>query len=391
MTDQTSFERIAPEAAGAAVSGAAAAPLGDVSAVSGAAAVLPLPVRQLVAHGSPDPVVEEVLRQPPGRGEIRLRAAWSLVSPGTELHYLDRSARTGERFVLGYCSAGEVDAVGPRAPGFAPGDRVIAMGWGEAVHSEAVTVPYRLCHRVPAGLDLADAVVAGLAATAVHAVDRAVLEPADEVAVVGAGMVGQLVAQIAAARGLPTTLLDLRPERLRTASALGLAAADGERFFAERAADPGQEARGGRCVFLCGTGDAGATVAAAARWAGRAPGRPRLVGVGRFAAHIDFSVELGNLDIRYAARCGAGYRDASYARGLTEVVAPDGEGTVTENLRRALDLIGSGAIRPALMGLPRLPLERAAEAYARLRERPAHPAVLFSHGPAAAPEGGTTP
>ncbi|MFD7661153.1 3-hydroxyacyl-CoA dehydrogenase NAD-binding domain-containing protein [Streptomyces sp. NPDC059788] len=373
MTEEMPFPRVPEDPA------ADAAPFGDVS---------PLRVRQLVADGGTDPVVEEVLRQPPGRGEIRLRADWSLVSPGTELHYLDRSARTGERFVLGYCSAGVVDAVGPQAGGFAPGDRVIAMGWGEAVHSAAVTVPYRLCRRVPDGLDLADAVVAGLAATAVHAVDRAVLEPADEVAVVGAGMVGQLVAQIAAARGVRTTLLDLRPERLRTAPALGLSAADGERFLSDQGESAG---RGGRCVFLCGTGDAGATVAAAARWAGRAPGRPRLVGVGRFAAHIDFSVELGNLDIRYAARCGAGYRDASYARGLTEVVAPDGEGTVTENLQRALDLIASDAVRPALMGLPRLPLERAAEAYAQLRERPAHPAVLFSHGPAAGTEGSTAP
>ncbi|MCZ0975552.1 hypothetical protein O1L55_38645 [Streptomyces albulus] len=122
-------------------------------------------------------------------------------------------------------------------------------------------------------------------------------------------------------------------------------------------------------------------IAAAARWAGRAPGRPRLVGVGRFAAHIDFSVELGNLDIRYAARCGAGYRDAAYARGLRDVKAPPGEGTVTENLQRALDLIDIGAVRPRAMNLPRLPLERAAEAYAGLRERPAHPAVLLHYGP----------
>ncbi|GCB88532.1 oxidoreductase [Streptomyces noursei] len=338
-----------------------------------------LSVRQLVADGAAQPVMERVRREPPGRGELRVRAEWSLVSPGTELHYLDRSARTGERFPLGYCSAGVVDAVGPQAPGFAPGDRVIAMGWGEAVHSEAVTVPYRLCRRVPHDLDLADAVVAGLAATAVHAVDRAVLEPDDEVVVVGAGMVGQLVAQTAAARGVPVTLIDLRPERLRTAAALGLAAADGDHFRAAEAHPA--PAAGGRCVFLCGTGDAGGVIAAAARWAGRAPGRPRLVGVGRFAAHIDFSVELGNLDIRYAARCGAGYRDAAYARGLRDVTAPPGEGTVTENLQRALDLIDIGAVRPRAMNLPRLPLERAAEAYAGLRERPAHPAVLLHYGP----------
>ncbi|MEV7422027.1 MULTISPECIES: 3-hydroxyacyl-CoA dehydrogenase NAD-binding domain-containing protein [unclassified Streptomyces] len=355
------------------------------SEAAGASAGEALLVRQLVAKGAAEPVVEEVRREPPGRGELRLRAAWSLVSPGTELHYLDRSARTGERFPLGYCSAGVVDAVGPEVPGYVPGDRVIAMGWGEAVHSEAVTVPYLLCRRVPDALDLADAVVAGLAATAVHAVDRAMLDPADEVAVIGAGMVGQLVAQTAAAHGARVTLVDLRPERLRTAAALGLAAADDASFLEKtRQEEEPAGASGGRCVFLCGTGDAGGTIAAAARWAGRAPGRPRLVGVGRFAARIDFSVDLGNLDIRYAARCGAGYRDAAYARGLRDVTAPDGEGTVTENLQRALDLIDSDAIRPSAMGLPRFTLDRAAPAYAQLRERPAHPAVLFGYGP---PEG----
>ncbi|MFF3301590.1 3-hydroxyacyl-CoA dehydrogenase NAD-binding domain-containing protein [Streptomyces sp. NPDC002908] len=341
-----------------------------------------LRTRRLVAKGAPLPVLEETDCPAPGPGELRVRAAYSLVSPGTELHYLDRSARTGEAFPLGYCSAGVVEAVGPDAPGFAPGDRVIAMGWGEAVHAGVITAGYRLCRRVPDGLGLADAVVANLAATAVHAVDRAGLAPGDEVAVVGAGIVGQLVAQTAAARGNRVTLLDVRQDRLKEAAALGLDVAEAAPFLAGTRT----WAEGGRCVLLCGTGDADETVAAAARWAGRASGRPRLVGVGRFAARVEFSVELGNLDIRYAARCGAGYRDAAYARGRAEVTAPVGEGTVTENLQRALDLIVSGGIRPAAMRLPRFPLDRAGEAYAELRARPAHPAVLFSHRAGDRPE-----
>ncbi|MEV5880547.1 hypothetical protein AB0L75_41495 [Streptomyces sp. NPDC052101] len=335
--------------------------------------------RRLLAGGRPLPRTEQVRVGPPGRGELRIRAAYSLVSPGTELHYLDRFAGTGQDFPLGYCSAGVVDAVGPRATGFAVGDRVIAMSWGEAVHGDVITVPYRLCRRVPGGMDLADAVVANLAATAVHAVDRAVLRPGDEAAVVGAGMVGLLVGQIAAARGHRVTVLDLRPERARTAAALGLGAQTGTaEFFADEATAPHPL---GRCVFLCGTGEASDTVAAAARWAGRTPGRPRLIGVGRFSAHVEFSVELGNLDIRYAARCGAGYRDPDYARGLTDVTPPEGEGTVTQNLQRALDLIGAGAVRPGRMGLVSRPLEHAEEAYAELRDRPAHLAVVFAYGP----------
>ncbi|QMU71305.1 oxidoreductase [Streptacidiphilus sp. P02-A3a] len=344
-----------------------------------------LSARRLVADGFAVPSAEWVQHGPPGRGELRLRADWSLVSPGTELHYLDRSARTGERFPLGYCSAGTVDAVGPGVTGFAPGNRVIAMGWGEAVHGDVAVVPYRLCRRVPSDLPLRAAVVAGLGATAVHAVDRATLAPGDEVAVVGAGMVGQLVAQTAAAHVRRVTLLDLRPDRLRGAAALGLATAVGPEFLAAEAEPP---TGGGRCVFLCGTGESSDTVAAAARWAARAPGRPRLVGVGRFSARIDFSVELGNVDIRFAARCGAGYRDAGYARGLTELAPPPGEGTVTENLQRALDLIGEGVVTPGRMGLPEYPLDRAAEAYQELRRRPAHPAALFRYHTT---EGSTAP
>ncbi|MEU2659020.1 zinc-binding alcohol dehydrogenase [Streptomyces sp. NPDC007325] len=341
-----------------------------------------LTTRELVAAGAALPVVQEAARPAPGPGELRLRTRWTMISPGTELHYLDRSARTGERFPLGYCAAGTVESTGPGTPGFAPGDQVIAMGWGEAVHADVITVPHLLCRPVPAGVDLADAVVANLAATAVHAVDRADLAPSDEVAVVGAGMVGLLVAQTAAARGCRVLVHDLRPDRLATAEALGLAVAEGP---ALPASAPPAGTTGGRCVMLCGTGDMSAAVTGAARWASAAPGRPRLVGVGRFSARIDFSVELGNLDIRYAARCGAGYRDPSYARGLTGVTPAAGEHTVTENLQRALDLVASGAITPAAMRLPRFTLDEAAEAYTELRRRPPHPAALFHHPPAPTP------
>ena len=335
--------------------------------------------RRLLAGDRPLPLTAHVRTGPPGRGELRIRAAYSLVSPGTELHYLDRLADTHERLPLGYCSSGVVDAVGPNVRGFTVGDRVTAMGWGEAAHGDVITVPYRLCRLVPDSVELADAVVADLAATAVHAVDRADLRPDDEAAVVGAGIVGLLVGQIVSARGNRVTLLERRAERAGCAAGLGLRAlTDPASLFR---GEPSVPRRGGRCVFLCVTGEATGTVADATRWACHAPGRSRLVAVGRFTAHVDFSVELGNLDIRYAARCGAGYRDPSYARGLTNVTAPSGEGTVTQNLQRALDLIASGAIRPDRMGLRRLPLGRAAEAYAELRERPAHPAVIFEYPP----------
>ena len=53
----------------------------------------------------------------PAPGQLRIEAACSLVSPGTELHYIERARATGERFPLGYCSSGWVESAAPGCQG----------------------------------------------------------------------------------------------------------------------------------------------------------------------------------------------------------------------------------------------------------------------------------
>lgn len=337
------------------------------------------PVQGVLREEAPLPV--------PAAGQLRIEAACSLVSPGTELHYIDRSRAVGERLRLGYCSSGWVESIGPAVDTFAVGDRVIAMGWGYAHHAEVICVPYRLCVQVPEEVPFERAVFANLAATALHALHRAGLAPEDEVLVVGAGLVGQLVGQAARATARRVLLADREESRLATAAALGLepvAVPTGEslRHRVEELAGAGAVSK----VFLCVTGDATEVLdEAIALLAARNRGRERgvLVGVGRFAGKVDFSVEMGNLDIRFAARCGAGYRDDDYVHGRRTYPAPPGEATVDENLARSLDLVARDVLRPAAMTVLSLPFAEAPSAYPLLARRDAAVAATFQYSGAA--------
>jgi NADPH2:quinone reductase len=317
--------------------------------------------------------LEAVAPPPVRRGQLGIRAACSLISAGTELHYRDQAARTGTPLPLGYCSSGVVLEVGDGVTGFSPGDRVTAMGWGYALHAEQIAVPYRLCVRIPDDLSFEHAVLADLAATALHATHRATLHREDRVLVVGAGLIGLLVAQCARGRSAQVIVADRLPARAaiaRRLAAEGLVAKPAALFEQVRDATAG---RGPDAVFLCIHGEATELVQDCVGLLSLAPPGPRhrrLVAVGRFSAEIDFSVAMGNIDLRYSARCGAGYRNDEFVHGRAEVPVPAGEQTVTENLRECVRALAQGTLAAEPLISHRIPLERAPEAY-RLLERPA--------------------
>ncbi|MGI5125452.1 NADP-dependent oxidoreductase [Pseudonocardia sp. CA-107938] len=109
-------------------------------------------------------------------------------------------------WVLGWDVAGEVVALGGGVTRFAVGDRVLGMprfpheGGG---YGEYVTAPSRQFARIPDGLDVVEAAglpLAGL--TALQSLAAAGLEKGQRVLVhAGAGGVGHLAVQLAAARG----------------------------------------------------------------------------------------------------------------------------------------------------------------------------------------------
>ena len=268
---------------------------------------------------------DRVRRDPaPGRLLVRVRA--SLISPGTELGAWTGKVRPEEPVApyrtFGYQNAGEIIALGDGCTGFAVGQRVACMGAGYAVHGEYASVPQRMATPLPDSVSDEEGAFVALAATAMHAVRRAELVFGEDVAVLGLGVVGQLVAQVCRAAGARVQAFDQFPLRVERARRCGIENALAETGDAAVARSAGiTEGRGLDCAMICFGGDATAGLKTAVKMMQEAPdthkmGRIALVG----AAQIThgFGADLGNLDLRSAARTGPGYtmRPTSTARTI---------------------------------------------------------------------------
>ena len=259
----------------------------------------------------------------PGPGRLLVRVRASLISPGTELGAWAGKARPNSPQppwrTFGYQNAGEVVAKGDGCDEFAVGQRVACMGAGYALHSDFASVPLRMATPLPDEVSFEEGAFAALAATAMHAVRRGDIVFGENVAVIGLGLVGQLVAQVCVAAGSRVYAFDPFPLRVERARSAGV-----EHAFAEtgdaavrRIAD----ATGGHgldAAVICLGGDATAALQSVVRMMQEAPdthrmGRVVLVG-GAEITH-GFGAALGNLDLRSAARTGPGYHDEAYEHG----------------------------------------------------------------------------
>src|SRR5207237_8174272 len=121
----------------------------------------------------------------------------------------------------GYSSAGVVLEVGAGIKEFVVGDLVACAGAGYASHAEVNWVPKNLCVKTPPNVSCESAASVALGAIALHGVRVAEAKLGERVAVIGLGLVGQLVAQILHAAGCVVWGLDPDPDRVRLARELG--------------------------------------------------------------------------------------------------------------------------------------------------------------------------
>ena len=166
----------------------------------------------------------------PGEGEVRVRALYSAISRGTERLVFAGRVPSSEYERMrgpfmagafpfpvkyGYAVAGRVE----RGPAELDGRIVFALH----PHQSEFVVPVQAVVPVPERVPAARAVLAANMETALNAVWDAAPGPADRIAVVGAGVVGSLVAWLCG--GLPgaeVTLVDVEPSRAGLARALGV-------------------------------------------------------------------------------------------------------------------------------------------------------------------------
>jgi NADPH:quinone reductase-like Zn-dependent oxidoreductase len=175
-----------------------------------------------------------------GPGEIRVRTLCSAISRGTERLVATgrvpesefermRAPFMGGAFPFpvkyGYANVGRVES--------GPAELLDRLVFSLYPHQSVFILPATAATPLPAGLPPARAVLAANMETALNAVWDAAPGPADRIAVVGAGVVGALVAFLCGQLpGARVTLVDVDPSRADLARALGAA-------FAEPDAAPG--------------------------------------------------------------------------------------------------------------------------------------------------------
>lgn len=122
---------------------------------------------------------------------------------------------------LGYSCAGVVLAAGAGVDDVRPGDLVACAGAGYAVHGEVVSVPRNLVAHVPAGVSADSAAFAAVGSIAMQGVRAAAPQLGESVAVIGLGLVGLLILQIARAAGCVVIGIEKDPGKFDVARELG--------------------------------------------------------------------------------------------------------------------------------------------------------------------------
>jgi len=203
-------------------------------------------MRAAVLHGPNDLRIEERPRPAPGPGQVLVQVLASGVC-NSDLHRVKAADVPRLPVVLGHECAGKVVECGAGAR-VAPGTRVAVypLLWcgqcpscrrklyeccaSYSYHGSRadgglaefiVTRPENLVP-LPNAVDDEEAAMTEPAAVALHALNRAGLRPGEKVAVIGAGTIGLIAAQIARARGAESVvLLDVVEQQLEFARRLG--------------------------------------------------------------------------------------------------------------------------------------------------------------------------
>lgn len=171
--------------------------------------------------------LEETALPPLGPHDVLVRTEVSGISAGTELTNLrgDMERQSFPKYP-GYSNVGVVERVGGEVDGFAIGDRVLSNGRHASHHivsraTGRTGAPQTLL-KVPIGVDPADATFTTLGAVAMHGIRKAEPKLGQTAAVVGQGVVGQLLCQLLRLNGIyPVIGIDVFPIRLEQGAQSG--------------------------------------------------------------------------------------------------------------------------------------------------------------------------
>jgi len=327
--------------------------------------VLVATTRSLISVGTERQVMDLAKRSLVGKARAR---------PDLVKKVLDRLTRDGllatgksvlnkldQPIPLGYSAVGRVIALGDGVSGLAVGDRVACAGAKVANHAEINLVPKNLCAKIPDGVTDDAAAFVTLGAIALQGVRTANPTLGETFAVIGLGLIGQLVAQLLRASGCRVIGTDLDDRKVALAIELGADAALNRTGDVSAAISAMTSGRGADGVLICAATSSNDPVVLAGDLC---RDRGRVVVVGAVGMEVPRRPYYDKeLSFHQSRSYGPGRYDPAYEEQGHDYPAGYVRWTEQRNMDAFLHQCASGAVRTDRLVSHRFSIERAEEAY----------------------------
>lgn len=347
--------------------------------------VLVKPLYSLISSGTEtadihqEGVIKEVAENP-----SHLRKVWEVIKQQGAVRTLSEvRAKFSEYAALGYSGAGFVVDKHETVRDLELGDRVAYGGEGTG-HAETVLAGRNLVVKIPDEVPFEHACFTTLGSIAMNSVRIAEIGVGDVVAVIGLGLVGQLIAQLVRIQGGVVVAIDMKQDRV------DLAKSNGADFALLGGATVPEEIKGlsdGRgvdCAIVAAASKSPAPVQQAIRIA-RDRGRVVIVG----AVPLDLprdEMYIKELKLLMSRAYGPGSYDASYEKQGHDYPLPYVRWTENRNMAEFLRLVGRGQVRLESLITHRFDLEEAPSAYQTIMQPASNSLAVLLRYPAAKEE-----
>ncbi|PYV60290.1 MAG: hypothetical protein DMG98_02645 [Acidobacteria bacterium] len=344
--------------------------------------VLVRPIYSLISSGTEtasvhqEGIVRAVAENPSHLGKI-----WNAVKlQGPVRTFLEVKAKFSEYAVLGYSGAGIVVDKHENVADLSIGDRVAYGGEGTG-HGETIVVGRNLVVKIPEDVPFEHACFATLGSIALNAVRIASISLGEKVAVIGLGLVGQLIAQLVRLQGGSVIATDLKPDRVELARRLGADRALVGSAELQEQISALTNAQGTDCVII----------AAASK--SRAPcqlavdicrDRGRIIDVG--AVELSFpwyDMYRKEIQLLMARAYGPGSYDPVYEQQGQDYPLPYIRWTENRNMQEFLRLVSQGRIQIQPLVTHQFLLDDASRAYQTILDPAASSLAVLLRYPAA--------